>query len=375
VTCSPTFVIPFEFTWNQRVSSCEDGLVRNAFLVLLLFAVRATTWTTPPPAPPPESRSTFRNPLLQNGPDPWVIYQAGFYYEMNSTGQNLIIRKSRDITELRHAESRVVWRPPMTGPFSHEIWAPELHWIKNKWYIYFAADAGANETHRIWVLENASSDPLSDHWVWKGQLADRSNRWAIDPSVFEAVGQLYAVWSGVKRDGDRKQNIYIARLENPWTITGKRVKLSSPHFPWEKFGSESVPYVSVNEAPEILKHGSKIFLIYSASGCWTDHYALGMLTARENSDLLNPKSWTKSREPVFSGSPAAHAYGPGHNGFFQSPDGTQNWLIYHANPEPNQGCDNHRSPRIQPFTWKADGSPQFGVPVPLGESLPKPSGQ
>jgi GH43 family beta-xylosidase len=369
------FTIPLEFTRNYRAASCEDWLVRNAFVVLLLFAVSGATQTTPSQPPVQESRSTFRNPLLRNGPDPWVIYRSGFYYQMNSTGRNLVIRKSSDITDLRHAATKVVWWSPATGPFSHEIWAPELHFLQNKWYIYFAADAGTNKTHRIWAIENASPDPLLGDWVFKGQLADQSNRWAIDPTVFEEAGQLYAVWSGWKGNRNGQQNLYIAALANPWTVTGKRVKLSSPHFRWEKFGSERDPYVAVNEAPEILKHGGKIFLIYSASGCWTDHYALGMLTAQESSDLLNPKSWTKSREPVFSGSPAAHAYGPGHNGFFPSPDGTQNWIIYHANPEPNQGCDNYRSPRIQPFTWKADGSPQFGVPVPLGEPLPKPSGQ
>jgi GH43 family beta-xylosidase len=176
---------------------------------------------------------TFKNPVLPSGPDPWVVYQSGFYYEMNSTGRHLTIRKAEDITELAHAQTKVVWVPPANGPYSHEIWAPELHFIYGKWYIYFAADAGTNETHRLWVLENNSSDPLAGEWVLKGQLSDQTNKWAIDASVFEEAGKLYAVWSGWDGDTNGRQNIYIAGLEKPWTINGKRVKISSPDFPWE----------------------------------------------------------------------------------------------------------------------------------------------
>ncbi len=312
--------------------------------------------------------------MLRSGPDPWVTFRDGYYYEMNSTGVNLVIRKSRDMSDLRHAERKIVWVPPPGTPYSAQLWAPELHFLRGKWYIYFAADAGRNETHRNWVLENASPDPLSGEWVFKGQLTDKSNKWAIDPSAFEEGGKLYALWSGWPSNKNGTQNIYIAEMENPWTITGKRVKLSSPHYRWEKIGTESPPSVGVNEAPEILKHGTKLYLVYSASGCWTDYYTLGMLTADADSDLLKAKSWKKNRVPVFSSNPEGHVYGPGHNSFFKSPDGTQDWIIYHANPESGLGCKNARSTRIQPFTWKADGAPDFGQPVGLGQPIPRPAG-
>ena len=343
--------------------------MRKFFVFVFVSAAMAAQGTGPKPA-----ESEFANPLLQKGPDPWVIYRDGFYFEMNSTGNNLVIRKSRNIADLARAEKKVVWTPPAEGAYSHEIWAPELHFLLGKWYIYFAADAGTNQTHRIWVIENSSPDPVSGKWVFKGQLSDRTNKWAIDPTVFEDAGKLYALWSGWKGDANGEQDIYIGALENPWTIAGPRRKLSSPQYRWEKFGSKAAPFVAVNEGPEILKRGGKLFLFYSASGCWTDHYALGMLTAEAGSDLLNPKSWKKSPKPLFWSAPMAHAYGPGHNSFFKSPDGTQDWIAYHANPEPKQGCDGHRSLRIQQFTWNPDGTPNLGKPVPLGEPLAKPSG-
>ncbi len=306
-----------------------------------------------------------------------MIYNDNYYYYMNTTGKNLTIWKTKDVTDLKGAEKKIVWTPPATGPYSHDIWAPELHFLSGKWYIYFAADAATNQTHRIWVLENSSPDPLTGNWSLKGKLADPADKWAIDASVFENRGKLYAIWSGWEGDVNGTQNIYIAGLKNPWTVEGKRVMLSTPQFPWEEVGdlaSGDPPHLNINEGPEILKHQDKIFLVYSASACWTDHYALGMLETSVGANMLNPKSWKKSPRPVFSSLPAAHAYGTGHNSFFKSPDGREDWILYHANPEPHQGCDGHRSPRAQPFTWNWGGIPNFGVPVSIDRPIPKPSG-
>jgi GH43 family beta-xylosidase len=325
------------------------------------------------------AQTTFTNPLLPTGPDPWVEYKDGWYYYMNTTGNNLTVWKTRSVSDLKSAPKKIVWTPPATGPYSHDIWAPEIHFLRGKWYIYFAADAGTNQTHRIWVIENPSPDPLQGEWTFKGKLADPADKWAIDASVFEDQGWLYAIWSGWEGDENGTQSIYIARLKNPWTVEGPRARISTPEYPWEKVGDippqlkkDNPPHIDVNEGPEILRHNSKLFLIYSASACWADNYALGMLTADSGADLINPAAWKKSPQPVFQQSPKAHVYATGHNGFFKSADGKQDWIIYHANSQPGQGCSWHRAPRAQPFTWNADGSPNFGTPVPAGKPLPKP---
>jgi GH43 family beta-xylosidase len=100
-----------------------------------------------------------------------------------------------------------------------------------------------------------------------------------------------------------------------------------------------------------------------------------MLTARADADPLDASSWVKSPLPVFGAAPEAGAYGTGHNSFFKSPDGREDWLLYHANGGPRQGCGRQRSPRAQPFKWRPDGTPDFGRPVPVGAPLRKPSGR
>jgi GH43 family beta-xylosidase len=221
---------------------------------------------------------------------------------------------------------------------------------------------------------------LTGEWTFKGKVADpSSDKWAIDASVFENNGQLYMIWSGWEGDENGAQNIYIAPMSNPWTISGPRVLLSYSKYPWEKVGDlihvkGEPPHVDVNEGPEVLKHGDDIFLTYSASGCWTDYYELGLLRAKADANLLDPSAWTKSKTPVLTESAEGHAYGTGHNGFFKSADGTQDWIINHANNESGQGCGDRRNPRAQPISWNPDGTPNFGRPVGIGVAIPRPSG-
>lgn len=317
--------------------------------------------------------NTFTNPLLDVGPDPWVVYWKGYYYYSNSTGANLTLLKTADITDLRHAEKKVVYVPEAGHAWSKELWAPELHRWGNKWYIYFAADAGENADHRIYAVENASDDPTTGTWTLKGKVGDASDKWAIDATMFELKGQHYMVWSGWQGDADGEQDLYIAHMSNPWTIDSARTMISKPTFEWELHGDLPGRHVNVNEGPEVLVHGGKVLVVHSASGCWTDFYELGIVEAKEGTNLLDAKSWKKIDHPFLTKDAEAHAFGPGHNGFFKSPNGKEDWIIYHANPEPGQGCGDHRSPRIQKFTWGADGLPEFGRPVPLGQAFAKPA--
>lgn len=327
----------------------------------------------PTPNPPVAAVDTvgrFQNPQLTAAPDPWVTSKDGFYYVMHTTGNSLRIYKTRSMSRLNQARPVTVWTPPATGPNSRDIWAPELFNINNKWYIYYAADNnGVDATHRMFVLENESADPTQGTWVDRGQLNLADNKWAIDGTVLQLDNQLYFAWSGWENDLGGQQNLYLCKLTNPYTAEGPRIRVSTPDYTWEKQG------FGVNEGPEFLVHNNTVYLIYSASFCGTDFYALGQLSAPTNANLLTPSSWTKSATPVFGPYSGNGAYSVGHNGFFTSADGTQNWLVYHANAAPGQGCGDQRSLRMQPFGWKADGAPDFGSPTPLTDWIKRPSGE
>lgn len=315
---------------------------------------------------------TFKNPLIASGADPYVAQKDGFYYYLQTTYSDLRIWKTRKMSALPTTSGQVVWTPPATGPASGNVWAPELYFLDGKWYIYYSAGpAGTNlGLQRTWVLENSSPDPTTGTWVDKGRIFNpNADFWAIDGTVLEQNNNRYFIWSG-HNGSDGVQRLYISRMSSPWTLTGPRVELSSPQFSWENVGP---PYV--NEGPEILKHNGKTFLVYSASFCGSDQYALGMLTASDAADPLLPASWRKSPQPVFAQNPANRAYATGHNSFFKSVDGREDWLIYHANSSPNEGCFDRRNPRMQKFSWNADGTPNFGTPVAIDVSITNPSGE
>ncbi len=317
------------------------------------------------------ARTTFTNPLMESGPDPWVEQKDGWYYITHTTGKDLRLYRTKKMSELSHAEMKTIWTPPATGMNSKQIWAPEVHFISGRWYCYYAADDGRNENHRMWVLENESPDPFSGTWVDKGELELPGNKWAIDGTAFEYNDQLYFLWSGWEGDVNGRQDIYLATMLTPWTAGKERTLISKPDYEWELIGANP----AVNEAPQFLQHGNKIFILYSASGCWTDDYALGLLTASSGADVTLPSSWTKSPRAVFKKNASSETYGPGHNSFFTSPDGSEDWILYHANPRPDQGCGGKRSMRMQKFNWTADGLPDFGTPVKPGVPLDVPSGE
>lgn len=299
--------------------------------------------------------NSFMNPILKDGADPYIVRNGDFYYYCYSDGdRSIFIKKTDDFTKLSEAEETRVWRSPMAKPYTYETWAPELHNINGKWYIYFAADNGNNINHRMYVLESVTSDPLGEY-IYKGAIAESYNRWGIDgtPLILDD-GQMFYIWSGWEEDKNDAQHIYMAKMINPWTTIGDRVILSSPKYDWEI--PEDGP--KVNEGPQVLKLANKIHIVYSANGSWTDDYCYGMLTYA-GGDPLNKDSWNKSESPVFE--KGNGVYGTGHGSFTISPDGSENWMIYHA--AKFSGAGWNREVRAQQFTYNDQGIPNFGEPI------------
>lgn len=323
----------------------------------------------------PDDTDMFINPLLTRGADPWITQKDGTYYYTYTQGGRLVLYVTDKISELDKVSPINVWVPPPGEMYSKNIWAPELHQINGTWYMYFAADNGSNANHRMFVIENISSSPLRGSWELKGKITVPHDEWAIDGTVLEYKEQLYFLWSG-SNGGAAPQHVYIAKMRNPWTIEGDRVRLSTPEYEWEKYGRDNVITSGINEGPQILVNpDGKVFVVYSASSFLSDNYALGLLALKKDGDPMKTEDWTKHSEPVFSMNAESGAFGPGHNGFFKSPDGTEDWIIYHARNLPDGGSTNYRNPRIQKFTWNNDGTPNFGIPVKIGEKIKRPSGE
>lgn len=340
-----------------------------------------------------QTELTFTNPIA-GIPDPWITKHDGYYYTCKAQGNGINISKSDRLSVMSPTKS--VWKCPYdvgsNKPWNvTNVWAPELHRIDGEWYIYYAAGRPHSETNsyqfqRSGVLRAKTDDPMGE-WEDMGLLytgdsyqpgitpTNTNTQYAIDLGVFQLNGKLYAVWSGYPA-GSSEQKLYIATMSDPCTITSSRTAISSADKYWEKYNS------TINEGPAFLKnkeHG-KFFVVYSCNGSWTKQYRLGYIMLNDTlADPTQAINWKKSATDVFyrcdDTANIDGVNGVGHCSFTKSPDDTEDWIIYHVKNRNDNTWSSGRSTFIQKFTWKTDGTPDFGTPAGWGEAIPLPSGE
>ena len=302
-------------------------------------------------------------PLIIQRADPHITLHSDGWYYFTASEPNFArieLCRAKSIEGLTYAQPKVVWIRHESGEMSSNIWAPEMHYLDGKWYIYFAAsDRGADvngvHDHRSYVLENASPNPLEGTFTEKARLITGWETFTLDATVFVCDGQAYMVWAQRDMNIPGNSNLYIAQMQNSWTLKLPATLLSKPEFDWECRG------FLVNEGPAVLEHKGRLFLTYSGSAT-DERYAMGMLTAHKDSDLTNATSWTKSQAPVMVSEPENELFGPGHNSFTKDADGSD-VLVFHARPYPGfRGSalsDPNRHTYIRTIRYDASDTPIF----------------
>ena len=312
---------------------------------------------------------TIVNPLVRQRADAQVFrHTDGWYYMTGSVPEydRLVLRRARTLAGLSTAAERVLWRHEKSGPMSGFLWAPELHLIDGKWIMYFAAgpSGGGEDVFRIrtYAVVCDGADPMTGGWTVLGQLETPWDSFNLDSTSFVHRGTRYLAWAQREPGIETNSNLYLAPLKTPLTLAAKPARLSVPELDWEIRGFK------VNEAPALLARNGRLFLTYSASA--TDaRYCMGMLTARDDADIMDPRSWAKSPAPVLKTSRAHRIFGPGHNSFTVDERGRY-MLVFHARDyETIKGdplFDPNRHTRVQPIRYAANGTPLFDPPVANG---------
>lgn len=290
-------------------------------------------------------RSVFDERRPYPGQDPWIVSVGGDLLLVQSTaGERAItVRRFADLDHMDRNDETVIWIPPPGSDHGREIWAPELHAIDGRWYVYYAASDGRNRNHRTWVL--GADDPLGPYRELARVYDPHHDTWAIDLTVFDHNGEFYAVWSGWEGPDDGfPQNLYLAPMADPWTIGGDRTLISRPEHGWEMTAAP------INEAPEVLWNGEqgRLFIVYSADASWTPGYKMGLLEWI-GGPLRDPTSWTKLSRPIFTGG--------GHGSFVELDDGLH--CVYHRKLSADSGWAD-REITSGPVSWDDDGYPAIG---------------
>ncbi|MBC9033936.1 glycoside hydrolase family 43 protein [Sphingomonas sp. JC676] len=334
-----------------------------------LFLAGAAAVAASPAMAQRRKPATIVNPLVRQRADAQVFRHIdGHYYMTGSVPEydRVVLRRARTIAGLATAHEQELWRHLATGPMSGFIWAPELHHIDGRWILYFAAgpSGGGEDVFRIrtYALVCDGQDPMAGRWSVLGQLETPWDSFNLDSTSFVHRGTRYLCWAQREPGIETNSNLYLAPLATPLTLAAKPARLSVPTLDWEIQGFK------VNEAPAFLERHGRVFLTYSASA--TDaRYCMGMLTTRADADIMDPVVWSKSPVPVFASSPANNVWGPGHNSFTVDERG-RDMLVYHARDyreiKGDPLFDPNRHTRVQPIHYRADGTPDFGVPVRNG---------
>ncbi|KAF2857286.1 glycoside hydrolase family 43 protein [Piedraia hortae CBS 480.64] len=300
----------------------------------------------------------------ESTPDPWVVSANGTFYFTFTANSRLPMWETKAVINLYDkAFKGPVWLAPPTGPQSERLWAPELHALQGRWYIYFAgADARiGNRSHRMYVMggPSAEADPHSGAWELLGPIRGMNQaQWAIDGTVFELDGSLYLCYSGWPKrgnrwvdDDERIQQLFLIQLSDPTTARSEPAVISIPTEEWEMLSPDGP---AINEGPQWLElpTGHWRGLVYSCSASWTKHYKMATLQY-VGGDPLSAVSWQKSGKPLLqSRRDGIGPYGPGHGCFLQA--GGETVVLFHATDNETDGATNRRC-RMQRLCWTRTG--------------------
>lgn len=300
------------------------------------------------------------NPIVLQRADPFLVRHENGCYTFIGTSpgfDQIALRQACRLNDLKLADEKVVWTKREEGPISANIWAPELHYVDGDWYIYFAAGDKANPFNiRMYALKNTHEDPMLGQWESLGEVTTHIDTFALDATTFTHKGKRYMVWAQQNAEKTYNSALWIAEMDTPVSVKPPIVKLSEPTLDWETQGYK------VNEGAAVIKHEDKIFITYSASA--TDHrYAMGLLWADSDGDVLDITNWQKKQQPVFTTQPDLGRFGPGHNSFVKAEDGETDIMVYHSRDyqtlKGSPLTDPNRHARARIIDWGEDGFPVF----------------
>ena len=334
-----------------------------------------------------EMNDTFYNPVNLVGHDPWYYRHDGIYYYIVCETVNgksvLSVTRSASLTTLYPdfgdpAVTKIIAAVDELG--IQQIWAPEMFFFEGNWYLLFTAvplvfdePDGIDGARRTYIMKSLTDDAFGEYEM-PVKLELPQDKRSIDATFMNYRGKQYVIWSGWP---DRvhsafwTQNLYITEL-----VTGDPTKvldssddarylISEPEEAWERLGSSQNEGPCVTFAPD----GTPV-LMYSASYSGSDGYCIAYLKLLGDDPLVR-ENWQKCKEPLMETElTEKDVISPGHNSVVKSPDGTEDWIVYHAAKYSGAGWD--RTLRLQKMTW--EGNTPVVEMYAWTQEVPLPSG-
>lgn len=252
---------------------------------------------------------TYVNPLHVTIRDPFILEHDGLYYLYGTTSSESGFMAFASGDLVHWTGPLTVYRKPTDATWNvQSFWAPEVHHYGDRFYMYYTA---ADSQDRPAIGVAVSKSPL-------GPFVDAATK-PITPAGWETLdahvfvdddGQSYLLYSHSWTQVGAG-SIYIQALaDDLLSLIGEPKLLASAADQWWTRGTLG----RVLEAPTVIKHGGKYYLMYSSFA--TDEYGVGYAVADH---LYGP--YEHKERILFNDS--------GHNSVFVGPDGLY-YTAYHA---------------------------------------------
>lgn len=306
-------------------------------------------------------QNRYEFPVAWNKADPCICKWKGKYYFISTNDldreHTIYMREADSIPGLVTARQVKILDAYTYPHLVGLLWAPELHIIEGKLYIFHAGTPQGflQERSHVMVLKENGNPMKASDWEAPVPVLRRDGSYlygeegiTLDMTVFEAGGRHYACWSQRQfKPVDQGAWLYIALIDSkePWKLTTDPVLLSMPEYGWAN------NHTFVDEGPFALKTKDKLYLTFSSAAV-DSTYVVGLMSTDPDADLLNPDNWLKENYPLLSSRSVEGEFGTGHNAYVTDDDGLV-WNTYHARP----GVDGPRSTGIRRVHFNAEGFP------------------
>lgn len=296
--------------------------------------------------------------------DPVVIQQNNTFY-LYSTGRGIDCFSSPDLINWKKEPSvfpeKPIWADSVVPEFKNHIWAPDISFHNNTYYLYYSVSAFAKNTSAIGLVTNTTLNPTDANYKWVDhgiviQSIPNRDLWnAIDPNlIFDENNTPWlsfgSFWNGLKMV---KLNPDLKTLAEPqqWHTIARRQRSFEL--------DDTDPGDAALEAPFIFKKNDYYYLFLSWDLCCRGENstykvvvgrsksATGPFIDKEGKDLNNGGGTL-----IIEGN--KNWYGAGHNSTYTFNE--TDYIVFHA-----YDANDNGSPKLKiaKLSWDSDYWPSL----------------
>jgi beta-xylosidase len=293
----------------------------------------------------------FTNPVYpEYFADPFVWKHQGVYYaigtgvvEAHSDVPHGVSALTRDgqpgVFLILRSDNLASWTPvcsalaTLAPDYGDAYWAPEIAAVNGKFYLYYSVGRGDKAHHIRVALSDQPEGPYRDMGV---RVTDPFIcPFAIDASPFQDDdGQWYLFYARDMLDGDRVGTaVVVDRLQDMTRLEGQERIVVRARHDWQRFIANRIMYGGVYdwhtiEGPCGRKRNGRYYCLFSAGRWENETYGVDFAVA---DNVLGPYRCDSNDSGArLLRTLPGKVLGPGHNSMIEGPDGSTDYIVYHA---------------------------------------------